>query len=877
MHRLTLCFLAALALLAPTPAAAEEETTTWTLVVDEGASRGAEESASLRRMALDVAQAARARGHLVRFLAAGAKKDGTPALAELRRTGKASDRSSRLTAWAKEVGEAKFHEEGRASATASLKGVLERHEEEGPLIVLFVGSFQPPPVEDDESGDEGADEEDAPAPDPRAEAEAAGVQTWTEDAPAGSRAMALAGLAPESFDSLRALPGFVAGGFVILEAGTYDARTAPYSPLQALLGLPTKERQRAEGELLLRTLALAPAEKPGTWAPLRAVLDFEVTDSDDNKDLAFVEPREGRLALHRSPLGGPTLELAFAWKESGARPAVPLCDPPPALTLKWLELRPHAHLVQREPGARVAIVATDIPGPHIAHVRVLRTVSDPERRWWWQPEDGEPTTELPAGLSLVEEEAPVAEDGPGRRLIRSITVRLRFSPQPGLRTSQWKGKLLYKPRNSKIDELRVRVDVRSGAPRVSLEGPEAEPSVVLPRTSEAAGIPLRISTRGEPRPARVALALSATAVTGTLPTLVWRVRGKGGISAPVEGAAARVDVPVDEDLELLVDLTPGAPPTDVQGALRVTVPAQEDLQATGTVTSTFRTRRPRLRLAELRPELRVEGGELVIDPPLRLELDADGADGPWLLARMRKPPVVRGRLGDLPAEAWTVESEAPGIWRARPSGPWTGLTPAAFEDQEQTLHMEVTWPDGPAPEALDLVVVIPARWGVRGWLFVGLAVLALALATFTFLQVRPPPITGTLLYTAEGLERTVGRLDLEPVGRSTAILRADKQGRLSLGTSGEAIAVLRPTRVAGTIEVPGEDGTPEKRLLVDGLTVRIGAHAVRYISGQPTDEDMAKPLIDVPDLLGPEFDVGSGRFDAEVPQLGENTESHKDD
>ncbi len=264
----------------------------------------------------------------------------------------------------------------------------------------------------------------------------------------------------------------------------------------------------------------------------------------------------------------------------------------------------------------------------------------------------------------------------------------------------------------------------------------------------------------------------------------------------------------------------------------------------------------------------------MIAPPLRIELDPDGGDGAWLLARMRTAPVVRGQLGDQAPALWIVESEAPGVWRARPSGPWTGTTPGAFDDQEDTLHMEITWADGPAPQAFDLVVLVPARWGVRGWLFMGLAVMALALATFTFLQLRPPPIEGTLLYTAEGLKRTVGHLDLAPVGRKTMILRADKQGRLSVGSKaatsqGDALAVLRPTRVAGTIEIPGDDGTPEKRLLVDGLTVRIGAHALRYLSGQPTEQDLAKPLLDVPDLLGPEFDVGSGRFDAEVPRIGD--------
>ena len=50
--RTTLVLLLTLALLAPTPAVAEEETATWTLVVDEGVSRGPEDNAAIAREVL---------------------------------------------------------------------------------------------------------------------------------------------------------------------------------------------------------------------------------------------------------------------------------------------------------------------------------------------------------------------------------------------------------------------------------------------------------------------------------------------------------------------------------------------------------------------------------------------------------------------------------------------------------------------------------------------------------------------------------------------------------------------------------------------------------------------------------------------------------
>nr|MDJ0975952.1 hypothetical protein [Planctomycetota bacterium] len=119
-----------------------------------------------------------------------------------------------------------------------------------------------------------------------------------------------------------------------------------------------------------------------------------------------------------------------------------------------------------------------------------------------------------------------------------------------------------------------------------------------------------------------------------------------------------------------------------------------------------------------------------------------------------------------------------------------------------------------------------------------------------------------LLYAVQGLERTVGRVDLTPIGRRAVVLRSDERGRVDIGDEGEAIGTIRPTRVGAMLEVPGEDGTPERRLLVDGLSLKTGRHTLRYVSGDADEVEAAIPLLEVPDLLGPEFDLESGAVDA---------------
>jgi hypothetical protein len=123
-------------------------------------------------------------------------------------------------------------------------------------------------------------------------------------------------------------------------------------------------------------------------------------------------------------------------------------------------------------------------------------------------------------------------------------------------------------------------------------------------------------------------------------------------------------------------------------------------------------------------------------------------------------------------------------------------------------------------------------------------------------------VAGTLLYVVDDLPGTVGRLDLRPVGRRRAAVFADGRGRLSLQSGTTLVARIRPTRVGGMLEIADEGGEGERRLLVDGLSARAGRHVLRYVSGQPAASEAAAAMEDVPDLLGEEYDLESGRIDA---------------
>jgi hypothetical protein len=143
-------------------------------------------------------------------------------------------------------------------------------------------------------------------------------------------------------------------------------------------------------------------------------------------------------------------------------------------------------------------------------------------------------------------------------------------------------------------------------------------------------------------------------------------------------------------------------------------------------------------------------------------------------------------------------------------------------------------------------------------------VLALALGLWSLLQMKAAPVDGTLLYQVEGREGAVGRLDLAPAGRRKIEVHADAVGRLSFTArpdpASAPVVVIRPTRVGAVLEIPASP--PERYLLVDGLTVKAARHRIRYVSDRPGDATVPAVTLPEEELLGPEFDMPSGRIDA---------------
>jgi hypothetical protein len=239
---------------------------------------------------------------------------------------------------------------------------------------------------------------------------------------------------------------------------------------------------------------------------------------------------------------------------------------------------------------------------------------------------------------------------------------------------------------------------------------------------------------------------------------------------------------------------------------------------------------------------------------LALTLDPDGGDGEWL-ARLQAEAPTLSLATDAP-QGFSVATLAPGRWEVRRDGAWKGERGGIFDDRVERVPLTIAWAPGGDPQVLQVPVTVPARWGRMGWVLVALAGVAVLLLGFIVASHRVAPLTGTLLYTIQGVDGAVGRLPLAGAGRRRTAVTADARGRLTLGGGGPAVFHLRPTRVGGMVELPGESGQVETRLLVDGLSFCVGRHAVRYV--QAGREGSAQPPVapeSGPDLLGPEYDL----------------------
>jgi hypothetical protein len=423
-------------------------------------------------------------------------------------------------------------------------------------------------------------------------------------------------------------------------------------------------------------------------------------------------------------------------------------------------------------------------------------------------------------------------------------------------------------------DLPYRFGVPPGQVVVRLEAPQdARP---LPAAGDAE--PWRVAVESQnanvPRLVRVEAVLEPAAMAREVTA---RLSSAGGLDVAWD-LTTPIELRADAPYALRFELSAGVLGTE--GSIRLRLPEQRGVEGETVGVGRIARRNPRLVPSAASGTYRMDGGETTGDPPLRLEVDADGGTGAWRLALLEITPVVTA-----PADALfdlEVKPEEPGRWVLVPAGAWRGERADTFASRTHTFELQVAWEPGGAPLRIPVTVEVEPRWGPAGWILVGLAVLAVVLGLWGVTQLRAAPVAGTLLYTVRGREGAVGRLDLSPAGRRKTAIHADDAGRLHLGPgAGAPVAIVKPTRVGGLLLVAGDDGSggdagEASHLLVDGLSVSTKTHGLRYVSGRP--DTAVLPPVPAPeaDLLGPEFDMQTGRFaeadaeDADGPPATEN-------
>jgi hypothetical protein len=620
-------------------------------------------------------------------------------------------------------------------------------------------------------------------------------------------------------------------------------QTSGFSPLPGAKGLtsPLEASVRVLGDVLWMG---APPEAAATGGTPVLVASSDV--AEDRLEPKVLAGLHSWRLLRRVP-DGRTATLTF---RRVANTSVHWLVPPPQpLTFRWEQLQSDARLLGPKGEAVPVFTAIDaeVGKPTSMAFRLLRTLRGRTPAWRVGVEAGE----LPPGLTVrIGDEVRTSPE------IAESEVRVRFEAARG-QPVRAQGVITLSA-DGMPETLRLTYEVRVQPGRLTWEAeghPAALPVAAKdPRT--------RLTLRAANANAPSSVSLRATCDGGQEQYLHARVHvPEQGVvtwklSEPFPLAAGAV-----HELEFVLDEQPQSGlswPCAV--TLSLIAPEGVEIEGAEPVEVRVRLRRPRLVLQQPLPEHRLLGATLLADEPPVLTLDADGGDGDWLVNLLETKPVVRVG-GDAPI-GWQAVARGAGTWHVVPAGRWTGAEPGIFEDETLTIGLTFEWSAGEAPPPASLPVRIPARWGRKGILLVGFAGLALLLAVTVMSWMRTPAVKGTLLYTVDGLGGTVGRLDLVPVKRGTKPVTSDGKGRLAVAGDGDVIAKVRATRVGGMLEYTDPEGGRERRLLVDGMSLRLGRHLVRYVSGRAHEVDSAQAPSEVPDLLGPEYDLESGRIDA---------------
>lgn len=781
---------------------------TVVVVLDRGAGAGGratEEAALAQRLV----RRCQERGDTVRACAVGARPSGKPRVVDL----KVPPDEAQWKGLGATEGTA-F--DGRSDVRAALAAALRGTTPKDALVVVLVGPFgrvEPVP--------EGA---------------GFALETWNRTAPPGSRLIPLS-LSTEAAKVVEGAKGYQPRGAVVFGLADVVVEAQPWSAFD--------EAPRLEARLSASIDAVAWGEGPAT--PGRLAAQGGAADA--------ITATDGGLRLTREHAAGLETRVTLSVQ---APDAWDLSLPSPPHGLTWTEHKPEVRWLTpdgRPP--RLEALDLEVGVAREARFRYRRTVpaeatTAESHRVLLEPRDGAPSLRMTlrpervVSALVVEGEAVLSLTADARLAAAGMGGTVHgFPPRHATRDSTW---LLD-------DAIAWSATLAPGRVRVGLTAPGVQ---ALPAASTDPPWDLALTAENRNAPAEVELVWRAEPpeADGRLELRLRRGDAEESVWRPGEARSLAVGAPWKVRLVSVGD----DPFPLASGALRLEAVAHERLEVTVAGEAAWRARRPRLLHESGVPTYVTTAKESREERPLRLTLDPDGGDGPWLTRLLGRAPTVVA-AADAP-QSFRVATLGPGLWEVRRDGPWRGPRPSVFDDREERVPLTVSWSEDRDPLRVEATVHVPARWGRMGWVIVGLAAAAVLLGLFALRAHRVVPIGGTLLYTIEGVEAAVGRLPLAAVCRRRTTVTADARGRLELGGAGEALLRLVPTRVGGMAEIPRPGAGAERRLLVDGLTLRVGRHALRYV--QPGSEGSAAPPSTtpaVPDLLGPEYDLPHGPRD----------------
>jgi hypothetical protein len=733
--------LVLLALLAGTPARADGERALL-VVLDRGA--GAESSAEGDA------------GNALRILGQAARQGRPATLLALGRSAKGRVVSTQVEPDAAGL-QALAEDEnyafrGDSDARVALQRAQAAHKGSEPMDVVLLGPFAEAPAEDE--GEDAA----AEATEKEAKAEAARaalVAAWNEKAPAGSRVLPI-GISNEALETLQGTEGLASTGFLVPGMEAPRLSIFPFSPLRHPPAAPAP--LVAEAQVLVDVLRL------GTATEIPPLLEML---SDVKEDRITTTMLEGRHTFHLERAQGDGRIAALRFRPAPTQSVIWLCDVPETLSFRWEALEPDAQLVgpNDETPPTFAAIDVEVGAPYASAFRVRRSRVGPTPAWRASFPDGA----APEGLRVeIGDETRVSDEIAETEVRVSLTARpatpLQAKGRIAIRADGWEQDLL----------LPFEVRVRPGVARLVVV---AQPHA-LPRAATDAPSTLEVRAVNANTPA--SLRVQATSAGNQSSWLAALLEAPDGTQRQVP-LSEPFAVEVGVLYKLRLARLPAAP-TDLDWPAELTlslVPTPgveiDDRQVAPPLG--VRVRRPRLVQVGRTPRYDVVDGTVSATGALRLRLDPDGADGDTALAWMQTEPRLRV-AGDTPI-GWKTVGSGPGEWTIVPAGTWSGPPPGIFEPKTLTIALQIEWPVGDAPGPFDLSMQIAPKWGGKGFLLIGLAGAAVLLGISVMFLMRSAPVRGTLIYTVDGLEGTVGRLDLAPVGRRTSAVTADERGRLS--------------------------------------------------------------------------------------------------